>query len=325
MIYNTAMADIAQFDYYIGIDIGGTRTRVGRFSKDCKLEEKEVIETIRYKKSPEFLLEEIAKKILGLKKPNSEFAIGISAPGPCDTKMGIVKNPPNLPGWGEVRVSEFFKNKFDTYVSLENDANAAAFAEYKIGSGKGYKNMVYFTLSTGIGGGIIINGKIYRGFMDSAGEFGHQIVLPNGPKCRCGSKGCLEAVSSGYAISRDAISKALVRKSGILYEIYKKNGAINASDVFLASSQGDDISWKILNKAITYMGIGISNVITVLSPECVVLGGGLTNQDYIIDEIRNFAATHVKMAPINKIKIVKSFLGDDSSLYGSVLNTIDSF
>ncbi|WP_041438600.1 ROK family protein [Thermodesulfobium narugense] len=321
------MADITQFDYYIGIDIGGTRTRVGRFSRSFKLEEKEVIETFRYKDNPKLLLEEIAKKILSLKKPNSKFAIGISAPGPCDTKLGIVKDPPNLPGWGEVRVSEFFKNKFDTYVRLENDANAAAFAEYKIGSGKGYKNLVYFTLSTGIGGGIIINGRIYRGFMDSAGEFGHQIVLPNGPKCRCGSRGCLEAVSSGYAISRDATSKALVRKSGILYEIYKKNGTISAKDVFYASSQGDDTSWKILNRAIMYLGIGISNIITILSPECVVLGGGLSNQEYIIEEIRNFAKEHVKMAPINKIKLVKSFFGDDSSLYGSVLDLdiVDSF
>lgn len=312
-----------QFEYYIGIDIGGTRTRVARFSENLRLEEKAVIETDLYEKNSNELLEEISEKIQKLKKSNLKFAIGISAPGPCDTKMGIVKNPPNLPSWSEVRVSEFFKNKFDTHVCLENDANAAALAEYKIGSGKGYKNIAYFTLSTGIGGGIIINGKIYRGFEDGAGEFGHQIVLLNGPKCRCGSKGCLEAISSGYAISRDALSKALARKSGILYDIYKKNGTIKAQDVFYASSLGDDISWKILNKAITYMGVGISNVITMLSPECVVLGGGLTNQDYIIDEIRNFATAHVKMAPINKIKIVKSSLGDDSSLYGSVLNILE--
>jgi len=319
------MTDKLQFDYYIGIDIGGTRTRIGRFLKNLKLDEKLVIETGLYEKNPEKLLEEISGKIQNLKIPNLNFAIGISAPGPCDTQKGIVKNPPNLPGWGEVKVSEFFRNRFGTYVCLENDANAAALAEYKIGSGKGYNNIVYFTLSTGIGGGIIINGKIYRGFEDSAGEFGHQIVLLNGPKCRCGSKGCLEAISSGYAISRDALSKALVRKSGILYEIYKKNGVLRAQDVFYASSQGDDISWKILNRAITYLGVGISNVITILSPECVVLGGGLTNQEYIIDEIRNFVTTHVKMAPINKIKIVKSSLGDDSSLYGSVLNIIESF
>jgi len=209
--------------YVIGVDLGGTKIATAVMDREGKIKGKN-IELTQILGGPEVVIGQMIRMTrLTLSKAKVGLSqikgIGIGAAGPLNIKTGIIITPPNLPGWHNVQLIRPFQKEFKTPVFLDNDANAAALGEWKFGAGRGCKNMVYLTISTGIGGGIIIGGKLYRGTNYNAGEIGHMTIDPEGPLCGCGNRGCLEAHSSGTAIARwarEALSKDRRRRTGIV-------------------------------------------------------------------------------------------------------------
>jgi glucokinase len=298
----------------LGIDIGGTKCAAIRATDAGEILAREEIET-RANEGPEKVLDRLAKaaqKVAGKEKPK---AIGISCGGPLDTKRGIVFEVPNLPGWTDVNLRERFESAFPgADVVLENDANATALAEWKFGAGRGTQNMVFLTMGTGIGGGLILDGRLYRGTNDLAGEVGHQTIFVNGPRCACGKRGCLEALASGPAIARLAQEgiqygrgKPLIARAG------GKVKEITARHVIEAAKEGDAFAKGILEEAGGYMGIGLANIIQILNPERIVLGTIAVHAgDLILEPIRRAVEEYAWKRSREVCEIVPAELGDSA-------------
>jgi len=300
---------------YIAIDIGGTKIALGRFKEEGILEEKVVFPT-RPERGYQKILEEMVENIEKL-LTQDVIAIGIGTAGPLDRVKGEIYSPPNLPGWKGVPLKKDLEEAFKIPVYLDNDANAACLGEYYFGAGKGVKDLVYVTVSTGIGGGIIIDGKILHGRRDSAGEVGHQTILPDGPLCNCGNRGCLEALASGTAIAKRA-KEAIERGEDTILLDWSKKEEITAKHVRSAMLLGDKVATYIWNQAMEYLGIGIGNIITILSPQRVIIGGsvGLSGED-VIFKIKEIVGQRVFLVPIDMVEIVPAQLGEDVGLYGA--------
>jgi glucokinase len=288
---------------YIGIDLGGTKILTAladekgkvitsvKLNTQAKLGVKKVIDNI--KKSVEIVLKETDTPLSLIKK------IGVGAPGPI-IENGIIIAPPNLPGWGKVNIKTTLQKIFKRPVIVENDANAAALAEYIFGAGKRSKIMAYMTVSTGIGGGIIVNGKIFRGATGTAGEIGHVIIDENGPKCGCGNYGCLEAMAAGPAIARMAGTKDAVAAS-------------------MAAQKGNKKAIKAIQTAGKYIGIGIADINNMLNPDLVVIGGGVMNiGSLILSPTKAWAKRCSLKAIKNTLKILPAKLKNNVGVMGAI-------
>ncbi len=305
-------------DKIIGIDIGGTKVAIGRADINGNLEDSVRFPT-NVARGYKAIVEEIIEKTAALNKGYSIRAIGIGCGGPLDSKRGRILSPPNLPGWDDVPLVEDIKSAFNLPVYLENDANAAALGEFHFGAGKDVSNMVYMTLSTGIGGGIILNNKLIHGVRDSGGEVGHQTILPDGPLCNCGNRGCLEALSSGTGIARMFREKLASGRTSIVTDWVKDLEEISAKIIADAAKVGDPLAREVWDSAIYYLGIGIANIITIISPEMVVLGGSLTKYgEELFIKVREIVKERVRLVPIDEVKIVPAKLGDDVGILGAV-------
>ncbi|HRU32202.1 MAG TPA: ROK family protein [bacterium] len=305
-------------DKIIGIDIGGTKIAIGRADTRGKLED-----SVRFptdvSRGYRSILEEIIEKTSKLFERDSVKAIGIGCGGPLDSKKGRILSPPNLPGWDDVPLVDDIKGVFNVPVYLENDANAAALGEFYFGAGKDVSNMVYMTLSTGIGGGIILNNKLIHGVRDSGGEVGHQTILPDGPLCNCGNRGCLEALSSGTGIAKIFREKLASGRESIVTSWVKEPEEISAKIIADAAKAGDSLSKEVWDSAIYYLGIGISNIVTIVSPEMVVLGGSLTKYgESLFVNVREIVKERARLVPVDEIKIVPAQLGDNVGILGAV-------
>ena len=200
--------------------------------------------------------------------------VGISTPGPCDPERGVVTNAPNLPGWQEIPLTRLVSEALGTPAILEHDAAAACYGEYRFGAGRGFRHIVYVTLSTGIGGGIIIDGRLYGGASGAAGEVGHLIVDEDGPLCNCGNRGCVEAFSSGLAIARDAEAALAAGRSPLLGEL-AGGVPLTAELVHQAALRGDAASLEIIERAGHHLGLGLAGLLNCFNPQLLILGGGL--------------------------------------------------
>lgn len=305
-------------DKIIGIDIGGTKIAIGRADINGDLEESLRFST-NVGRGYRAILGEIIEKTQKLFNDRSVKAIGIGCGGPLDSKRGRILSPPNLPGWDDVPIVEDIKDVFNLPVYLENDANAAALGEFHFGAGRNVNNMVYLTLSTGIGGGIIVNNRLIHGVRDSGGEVGHQTVLPDGPLCNCGNRGCLEAISSGTGITKRFKEKLILGRNSIVKSWIKDMSEIDAKMIADAAKLGDALAKEIWDEAIYYLGIGISNIITILSPEMIVLGGSLTKYgESLFIRVKEIVKERVKLVPVEEIPIVQAELGDNVGILGAV-------
>jgi len=263
--------------YYLGIDIGGTKSAVIAGTEEMQILKKTGFPT-ETSKGPGHvinLLLKSASEIVENLGPDQLKSIGISCGGPLDSKKGIVQSPPNLPGWDEIPIVDLFRDKFNVPVFLQNDANACALAEWKFGAGKGTRNMVFLTFGTGMGGGIIIDGRLYSGTNDLAGEVGHIRLADDGPRAY-GKKGSFEGFCSGTGIA--LLAKQIVSEKFALSQpvSFCKNiediDKINARDVAEAAFAGDKTAIKILEISGEYLGKGLSVLIDILNPEKIVIG-----------------------------------------------------
>jgi len=252
--------------YAIGIDIGGTKISVTLGTSQGKILIRKKIMT-RLHAGSKTCLKEILAAIQALFREfkltsKDILGIGIGAPGAVNSKTGVLPRSPNLAGWAGMPIVRILRNKFKLPVYIANDANAAAFGELVFGAGRKMQNIIYVTVSTGVGGGLIMNGKLYEGAGFVAGEIGHMSIVPEGRLCKCGRRGCLEMYASGTAIAR-------------FYNEAKKKQLTGAKEVGFAAASGDRTAIQSYEKAAYYLGIGLANLMNILNPEVIVVGGGV--------------------------------------------------
>ena len=294
--------------YAIGVDIGGTKISVTLGTSNGKILVRKKIPTLTGPKSKACFQEIIASIegiLLEFKVPKKKIlGIGIGTPGAVNSVQGILPRSPNLPGWTGIPIVRIFQKKFKLPTYLANDANAAAMGEAVFGAGKKMKNLIYVTVSTGIGSGIVANGRLYEGSGFVAGEAGHTNIVPEGRKCKCGHRGCLEAYASGTAIAH-------------WYNTKKRRSVSGAKEVGVAACLGDQVAIKSYRQAAYYLGIGLADLMNVLNPEVIVIGGGVllsAPAEYWREVIRS-AKAHAWPEAFRTTKILKSpLLGHSGDL-----------
>lgn len=302
--------------HVVGIDIGGTKLATVVADHTGKILFKTRNPTLT-DKGPEYAIQILCDMVyetidhVGLKQKDIS-GIGVSCGGPLDTETGVVYSPPNLPGWDAFPLKERLEMEFEIPTIIENDANASALAEYRFGGGRGYPSLLYMTMSTGIGGGIVINGEIYHGANDSAGEVGHQILLPNGPKCGCGKRGCLESLCSGPSIARRA-KEGLENDpdSLILSFVDGCIESIKSEHVLEAARKDDKFACNLIDVTAYYMGWGIANAVNILNPNIVLLGTiAIAAGDILLEPIRKTVADLAMSRSAEVVKIMSAELGE---------------
>ncbi len=307
---------------YIVADVGGTHIRAACFpTQSPKPTTIKRILTQGQGSPHERLI-----KLIGSLIPDDEeiSAIAVAAPGPCEPIEGIIYEAPNIPGWTNLPLKKLIQEHFNIPVAIGNDANLAALGEWRYGAGIGHHHLVYITVSTGIGAGVIINDQLLLGYHGLAAELGHTTVIPDGPLCGCGKKGHLEAVTSGPAIARWAEQEL---KRGVPSSL-PMDKLITAKDVSLAATQGDKLSQDALARAGTYLGIAIADLLHVFNPSIVIIGGGVSRcGEAILSPIRAAMIDHV-ISPkyLDGLTVTACSLGDEVGLIGGLVlaQTLDA-
>jgi glucokinase len=251
--------------------------------------------------------------------------IGVACGSPMDAERGIILGPPNLQSWNPVPIVEILEREFHLYARLENDANAGALAEWLFGAGKGRRHVVYLTMGTGIGGGLILDGRLYRGANGNAGEIGHmRVVDRGGPLCGCGKHGCLEAFCSGPSIARRTRQALAQEPDSSLARTLRQalDGALDqvtAEHLFTAARAGDPLALHLVDETAHYMGIALSNVIQAFNPEVIVLGTIATAQgDFLLDRVRSVVRAETWPLMSEVVEIVPSPLGSRVGDYAAI-------
>lgn len=283
----------------VGIDLGGTQVRVAIADAEGRIAEVARVATIELD-GPAGMVA-WAREQAGVLAGGAPIEIvGIGVPGPCDPHAGILTNPPNLAGWPPgVPLGTLLREAFGVPVHLENDANLAALSEFRRGAGRGSRNLAYVTWSTGIGSGLILDGKLYSGTNGTAGEIGHMVLDPQGPPCMCGMRGCVEAYASGSSIARRA--------------------GRPASEVFAGAAAGEPGAIAIVEQAALMVGLALLNLANLVDPERIVIGGGITGSWHLIEEALGRPIRDSPfMIPARRPAILKAELGVDVGLVGAV-------
>lgn len=301
--------------YVVGVDLGGTKIYTALVDLEGNIVKEKVVETLAEEGQEAVsgrILDTIANVIDGV---DSELikAIGVGSPGPLDAKNGIIFEPSNLP-FKNYELVKTIKDRFNLPTYLDNDANVATLAEFMFGAGKGTENMVYITVSTGIGGGAIINGRLYRGHTANALEIGHMTISKEGPRCGCGNVGCAESFASGTAIGKRA-KEAVASK---VITSLKKYDNVTAKEVFIEAAKGDAEAKRILDNALYYLGITVSNVMSHLDPEKIVMGGGVINGgDIVLETVKKVVAERCLSVFAENCSIEKAKLGGQAGVLGA--------
>jgi len=315
--------------FVIGVDLGGTKIYTALATEDGG-----VLVEIKLPtgagKGLAHVVDRIVESVERVREaaavpPEAVRVLALGAPGPLDTARGIIHFAPNL-GWKNVPISRILEERLSLPVFLDNDANLAALGEHAFGAGRGEENMVYITVSTGIGGGLILGGKLYRGSSDGAGEVGHMTVFPGGPRCSCGNLGCLEAVASGTAIARKAGELVAGGKGrGILEAAGGDPGRITAAVVAAAASKGDPGAAAIIGEAARFLGIGIANILNLLNPSLVVLGGGvMADGGPVWENVHREVRTRALEAARIGARLAPAALGGRAGVMGAIALALGS-
>ena len=301
--------------YVVGVDLGGTKIYTALVDLEGNIVKEKTVETLAHEGEQavkERIIDTINYVIDGTDK-NLIKSIGIGSPGPLDVKNGVILESANLP-FKNFEIVKSIKETYDLPTYLDNDANVATLGEFMFGAGKGTENMVFITASTGIGGGAVLNGKLFRGATGNALEVGHMTVSTEGPRCGCGNVGCAEALGSGTAIGKRAKEAVLSNVKTSL----KNYDNVTSKEVFKEAANGDRVAKKILNTSLTYLGIAVANTITNFDPEKVVVGGGVVNGgDIVIDTIKNVVEERCMAAFVENCTIEKAVLGGKAGVLGA--------
>ena len=305
----------------IGIDIGGTNVKLGLVDERGRVLLRDTFRTSRARSRGE-MLDKLTSHVTALASETRSrgmrlAGVGIGAPGPIDVERGFVYFFPNIPGWKDTPLKKILEKRLRLPVFVDNDANAMALGESLFGAGHGAKNVVALTLGTGVGGGLVIGGKLFHGSTFSAAEIGHMVVDPAGPLCACGNRGCIEAfVGNGYFVRE--VRARLKGKKSILKKWIKEGKELSPKLVQEAARRGDTFSreqWKLTGERLGTFLAGLANL---LNPERIVLGGGIAlGGELVLAPVR--AALKKKAFPIASrfVKVVPAVLGNDAGLVGA--------
>jgi glucokinase len=299
----------------VAVDIGGTQIRVATFSQDSTI-------PLRVKKIPTKAVKSdpysrVVEAIESLWPEDGKIlCIAAAIPGPVDPNTGVIASTPNIEGWKDFPLAEKLHKHFNVPVFLGNDANLAAVGEWKFGAGKGHKDLLYLTISTGIGGGVIMNNQLLEGAHGLGGELGHITVLPRGPKCGCGQRGHLEAVAAGPAIVRYFNEQLSAGKTSIL----QTSDDLTAREISAAARAGDSLAISALARAGKFIGHALADFLVIFNPTIVIFGGGVSfSGETLFGPMRKaLKKTVMDQEYLESLEITVAKLGDDAGLLGAL-------
>ena len=311
----------------IGVDIGGTKIAAGLVGRDGKIEHQVRIPMICNEGSATGMAAVVSAIDLVTEKlrikageEGSVRGIGMCSPGPLDPNTGVVINPPNLPCWRNFPLAAEISRIYTLPVKLDNDANAAALAEALWGSGRGYRNVFYVTIGTGIGTGIVLDGHIYHGRTGAAGEGGHVTIDYRGPRCRCGKRGCIEVLASGPAIARRAQDKLREHPNSdsAIHQLTKGDiGRVTSEIVAQAYAAGDPLAKEVLRETVELLSLWLGNMVDILEPDVIIIGGGVASiLTPYFDEIRERIPACSVNSRCQEIPLLPASYGADSGIAG---------
>jgi len=309
----------------LAIDLGGTKIAAALIAPDNRVMDKAHSPTLASEG-----LQPVINRIFstidrllsqGNTSPAQLYGIAIAAAGAIDTSKGLVTSSPNLPGWFDVPLRDMVGKRYGVNTCLLNDASAAALAEHRLGAGRGTSNLIYLTVSTGIGGGIIIDGELYSGTSGCAGELGHMTIDANGPECGCGNRGCLEVLASGKAVASDAKRRIKEGEKSQITDIVSGDlEAITAEKIALAAQDGNRLALEIISRAAGYLGVGMVNLVNIFNPEMIIVGGGLSKMgELLLAPAREVVRERAFPLCAGAVRIVTAGLGDDAGVLGAAL------
>jgi glucokinase len=306
----------------VGVDIGGTKVAAGLVNAEGEILVQNRTPMVTTG-APSNGLAAVSVAIQGLfpdtSLQNQIAAIGICAPGPLDPKTGVIINPPNLPIWHNYPLAEETRRVYNVPVRVDNDANAAAMAEAKWGAGRGYRNFFYVTVGTGIGTGIILDGRIFHGKTGAAAEGGHLGIDRNGPVCNCGKRGCIETLAAGPAIARRARQKLEKNPNSVLWEMAGGNiQMVSAEMVGRAHTANDSVAKEVMRETLDLLAYWLGSIIDLLEPDAIVIGGGVSALlAPFLDEIRErWRGACVNPRPLD-IPLVLAHYGENAGIAGA--------
>ena len=308
--------------YYIGIDLGGMSAKAGLMDEEgevlcmtrCETSADDTAETTARR------LAELALQLLEERELSREevAAIGVGSPGVINSESGSVVVWSNF-HWTNVPLGRLISGYAGLPVYVTNDANAAALGEAKYGSGKGFGDSVMITLGTGVGGGIVFGGELFEGYRSAGGELGHTVIRRGGRLCTCGRRGCLECYASATALKRETRIAMEKHPESLMWKFTPKLEDVNGKTPFEAARAGDRYGKKIVKEYVEYLGDGVANIVNLLRPQVIILGGGVSNEgEYLISRVRDYVLKHIyASAAYASLEIVRASLGNDAGLYGA--------
>ena len=317
--------------FVLGVDIGGTNLVVGSVAEDGSTVLAAASEPTHAESGATDVVDRLValaeRAIVATRReaPGAEIlGVGVGAPGPLDTKRGIVLLTPNL-GWVNLPLRQIIHERLGLPAALDNDANCAVLGEWWVGAARGARHAIGITIGTGIGGGLILEGKLYHGASDVAGEIGHTTIDTEGRRCKCGNYGCLEAYASGPNIALRAIEEI---EAGAVSRLPSLVGGdlskITAQTVYQAARDGDDLALEVVNDTAKFLGVGIGNLLNVFNPEVVVVCGGVTLAgDHLFVPLRREAARRAFKPAVAACRIVPGELIGTAGVYGAAKAFLD--
>jgi glucokinase len=298
----------------VAVDIGGTHIRVAVYEPDS-------LTPIAHQRTRSFaqkpgVYNRLEQAIETVWPVDEVGAIGIASPGPLDPHTGTILDTPNIPEWDNFPLTAKLSEHFGVPAYLDNDANMAGLAEWKYGAGRGHQNLVYLTISTGVGGGVISNGRLLQGFRGMGAELGHMIIDPDGPLCGCGQRGHVESFSSGPSITRYVNEQLAAGQKSSLQE----QPNLTAAQIAETARAGDVLAISAFERAGYYLGIAVANYLAIFDPSILIFGGGVSQVgDYLFKPFEESLRKHTFHPHyLDDLVITKAALGDDAGLLGAL-------
>jgi glucokinase len=307
MVESTLMAS-----HVIAVDLGGTQLRAALIDSNANILLREEVKT-EAQAGPEIVMGQIETLVTAIAKQSTGheiIGVGISSPGPLDTTQGIALSLPTISGFTEYPIGAELSSRLPYPIRLENDGIAAAIGEWKFGAGVGFANVVFVTVSTGIGGGVIVDGHVMRGRRGMAGHVGHMAIVPDGLRCNCGSTGCIEAYAAGPAFTARAQQRAALESTSL-------RGNCDSRDVFAAAKLGDALALNLVREEAHYLGMGFTSLLHLYSPDVLIMGGGLSNEFGMLHPLIDAYVQDNAMAAFKQVPIVQAKLGGNAGLVGA--------
>ena len=305
-------------DLWGGVDFGGTNIQLGLVTRQGRVVAQKTLLT-RAHADPAAFVEGVAStlRVLAHAKGARLRGVGVGAPGLIDVRRGVIAQLVNVPGrWRGVRLGALMGRRLGCPCSIDNDVNAVALGEWSFGAGRGTEHSVYVTLGTGVGGGLVVNSRLVRGAIGSAGEIGHTSIALAGPLCACGRRGCLEAFVSTRAILRRA-RRAIRGGAAVLRSLVEGHGTLTPEVVARAAASGDRAARQIWHEVGVSLGRGLANVINLLNPQRIVIGGGVAKAwRFFAPSLHATLNLYAFDAPLKAVRVVRAQLGDRAGIIG---------